>query len=217
MPRTVCTPGQPLQLAGQAGGDLVVHVLRALARPLGPDDHLVVAQVRDGIDRHLPPRPEPGDGEGRRERERQEGITDEEGEHPNGRAGGRHPAEGRTCRRKRSVLMAPGRGESAGGKEQARGAGELGLAVDQEHALGGDFVPGSRSGAHDKEVVAGFVLEPRAEGERREFETQPTVRLALGHPPGHIAHARGETAVFGTRANVPHVLGPPGRPPSNRN
>jgi len=40
------------------------------------------------------------------------------------------------------VLVGGSRGGGAEGEEEAGGAGELGLAVDEEGSLGGDFVAG---------------------------------------------------------------------------
>jgi hypothetical protein len=47
--------GEALEFAGEAGRDLLVHVLRALAGPLGPDDDLVVAEVGERIHGDLTP------------------------------------------------------------------------------------------------------------------------------------------------------------------
>jgi hypothetical protein len=48
---------QPLQVHGQRIGDLVFDFLRAAALPLGEDDHLVFAQVGDGVDGRVQQRP----------------------------------------------------------------------------------------------------------------------------------------------------------------
>ena len=74
-------PGQALQLPRQPRGHLPLDVLRALAGPLGPDDDLVVAQVRDRVDRDSAPRPEARAGEREGCTERQEGMADDGGEH----------------------------------------------------------------------------------------------------------------------------------------
>ncbi len=72
---------QALQLPPEPARDLLVDVGRALPRPLRPDDDLVVAQVGDGVHRHLPPRPQPREAERQRGTKRQERIADEEGQH----------------------------------------------------------------------------------------------------------------------------------------
>ena len=73
--------GETLEFAGEAGGDLLVHVLRALAGPLGPDDDLVVAEVGERIHGDLTPCPQAGEREGERGGEGQEGVADAEGDH----------------------------------------------------------------------------------------------------------------------------------------
>ncbi len=72
---------QALQLAREPGRDLQVHVLRALAGPFRPDDHLVVAQVRQGVDRHLPPGPEARETEPEGRGERQQRMADGGSDH----------------------------------------------------------------------------------------------------------------------------------------
>ena len=57
--RTTFTPGKPLQVDGERIGDLVLDLLRATPRPVREDDHLVVAQVRNRVDRGAQHRPEP--------------------------------------------------------------------------------------------------------------------------------------------------------------
>lgn len=83
------------------------------------------------------------------------------------------------------------------GEKQARRAGELSLAVDQETALRGDLVAGFQPGADDVEIVPGFVLDPRTERERSEFEAQAAVTLALGKAPGDVADAGREHGRLG--------------------
>ena len=49
--------GEPLQVHGQRIGDLVLDLLRAVARPVGEDDHLVVREIGNRIDRRGAERP----------------------------------------------------------------------------------------------------------------------------------------------------------------
>jgi hypothetical protein len=88
-------------------------------------------------------------------------------------------------------------GGGSGGEEEAGGAGELGLAVDQKGSLGGDLVAGGEAGADDVEVVAVFVFEAGAEGERGEGETGVALGVAGGDFPGDVANAGGEYRGFG--------------------
>jgi hypothetical protein len=55
--RTVRTWGRPLQVHGERIGDLVFDLLRAAARPVGKDDHLVFAEVGDRVDGRVQQRP----------------------------------------------------------------------------------------------------------------------------------------------------------------
>ena len=50
-------------------GDLILHLLRTAARPVGKDDHLVVAQVRDCVHGTLPERPVAPTGDAQIERD----------------------------------------------------------------------------------------------------------------------------------------------------
>ena len=49
--------GQALQVDGQRIGDLILDLLRAVARPVGEDDDLVVGEIRNGVDRRGAERP----------------------------------------------------------------------------------------------------------------------------------------------------------------
>ena len=51
--------GQPLEADRERVGDLVLDLLRRAARPVGEDDHLVVRQIGDGVDRDGQQRPVP--------------------------------------------------------------------------------------------------------------------------------------------------------------
>ena len=52
--RMAFTPGVPCKATVERIGDLVVHVLRAAARPVGEHDHLLLADVGNGIDGDVP-------------------------------------------------------------------------------------------------------------------------------------------------------------------
>jgi hypothetical protein len=96
-----------------------------------------------------------------------------------------------------SVLVWGWGGYGAGGEEEAGGAGELGLGVDQEKTLGGDLVAGAEAGADDVDIAAGLVFEARAEGEGGDFETDSAVGFASGDAPGDVTDAGGEDGGFG--------------------
>ena len=49
---------QALQVDSERIGDLVLDLLRAAALPVGEDDHLVVAQIGNGVDRSAEHRPQ---------------------------------------------------------------------------------------------------------------------------------------------------------------
>ncbi len=59
----------------------MVHVLRAFAGPLRPDNHLIVTQVGDRIDGHVAPRPQTRETERKRGGEREEAVANDKGEH----------------------------------------------------------------------------------------------------------------------------------------
>jgi len=56
--RTTFTTRQPLQIGSERVSNLVFHLLWTAALPVGEDDHLVVAQVGDRIDRGTQHRPQ---------------------------------------------------------------------------------------------------------------------------------------------------------------
>ena len=147
-------PRQALQLARQPRRHLPLDVLWALAGPFGPDDDLIVAQVRDRVDRDSPPRPQAGAGERQSCAERQEGMSDDGGEHRREGRSGRHTTA---------------RGGKTSGEEQARVAGQLRLAVDQEGTARGHLVARAQPRADHVPVPAVALLEPRAEGHGHEF------------------------------------------------
>lgn len=90
------------------------------------------------------------------------------------------------------VGVAGRRGGGAAGEEEARRAGELGLGVNQERALGGHFVSGAQAGADDQQVLSRFALQARPKGEWDEFEAQPSVGQTFGDAPGHVANPGGQ-------------------------
>ena len=47
--RTVLTPGKSLKIDGEGVGNLIFHFLRTAARPVDKDDHLVLAEVGNGV------------------------------------------------------------------------------------------------------------------------------------------------------------------------
>ena len=49
--RIAFTPAKPLQIDRQRVGDLVFDFLRAAAHPIGEHDHLVFAEIGNGVDR----------------------------------------------------------------------------------------------------------------------------------------------------------------------
>ena len=49
--------GEPLQVRGERIRDLVLDFLRAVPRPVGEDDHLVVGEIRNRVDRRGCQRP----------------------------------------------------------------------------------------------------------------------------------------------------------------
>ena len=52
--------GESLQVDGQRVGDLVLHLLRAVTRPVGEDNHLVIREIRNRVNRRgaeSPPSP----------------------------------------------------------------------------------------------------------------------------------------------------------------
>ena len=55
--RTVFHAGQALQVHRERISDLILDFLRTAPRPIGEDDHLVFAQVRNGIHRACGARP----------------------------------------------------------------------------------------------------------------------------------------------------------------
>ena len=60
--------GQPLQFERQRIGDLVLDLAGAAAHPVGEDDHLVLAQVGDGVHRRVEHGVDAEAGQGRRPR-----------------------------------------------------------------------------------------------------------------------------------------------------
>ena len=73
--------GKSLELTRQSGCHLGVHVLRALSRPLRPDDDLIVTQIGNGIHRHVTPRPDACDRQRQGRGEGDEGIANDKREH----------------------------------------------------------------------------------------------------------------------------------------
>ena len=49
--------GKTLQIRDERIGDLVLDLLRRASRPVGEDDHLVLGQVWNGVDRRVDQRP----------------------------------------------------------------------------------------------------------------------------------------------------------------
>lgn len=68
--------GQPLELERQRVGHLVLDLLGAAAHPVGEDDDLVLAQVRDGVHRRVEHGVDCKYGQGGRQNHHQIAVTD---------------------------------------------------------------------------------------------------------------------------------------------
>ena len=58
----------------------------------------------------------------------------------------------------------------------------------RHRALGRHFIAGLQARPHHEEVVPVFILEPRPEGQRGDFESHLAAALAARQLPGHVAH-----------------------------
>ncbi len=74
--RTTLTPASPWRLTESGIGDLVLDLLRAAAHPVGEDDHLVLGQVGDRVDRHRQHGADARDAERERGQDHEEAVAD---------------------------------------------------------------------------------------------------------------------------------------------
>ena len=67
--------GESLEIGRQRIRDLILDLLRAVARPVGEDDHLVVGEVGNRVDGRGPQRPPAPPGQGKREEDDESPVT----------------------------------------------------------------------------------------------------------------------------------------------